>query len=309
MGLGRGSPTRCPRKRCRDLLQAAADAPEKRGRSGLPVAMLTGLGSHCPASRSGRSPSRSWCRPGAPGWEIRLTASDPDRPSSADQLWTAGQSRCPSPRSRFAGEVSQGHGGDGGVAVQDPARQPGHLPEMLTPGRLAGGVSSLVAGHRGVVDGQGHGSASRSGSGSRVRAGLVPRSSAREGAGRAASRGAGRRRSRTRGGAASGRGRGGRRGRRSRACPSRPGAGRGRGGGRLGGGGRVRGVSCRVWSLAASLSAARLGCLSGSGGPAWPWCASGALLAAWSVRRPSGRRPGGRGGGSGSCPRSLKMTM
>src|SRR5690349_13169682 len=47
----------------------------------------------------------------------------------------------------FAGEVSQGHGGDGGVAIKDPAGQPGHLPEVLTPGRLAGGVSSLVAGH------------------------------------------------------------------------------------------------------------------------------------------------------------------
>jgi hypothetical protein len=33
---------------------------------------------------------------------------------------------------------------------------------VLAAGRLPGGVSSLVAGHRGVVDGQGHGSARRS---------------------------------------------------------------------------------------------------------------------------------------------------
>src|SRR5690242_15371090 len=59
----------------------------------------------------------------------------------------------------YAGLVGENYGGDGTVAIQDPAGQPGHLPEMLTPGRLPGGVSGLVAGHRRVVDRQDHGSA------------------------------------------------------------------------------------------------------------------------------------------------------
>src|SRR6266567_932657 len=82
---------------------------------------------------------------------------------------------------RFAGVVGEGHGGDGAVAVQGPAGQPGHLPQVLTAGGQPGGVRGLVAGHGGVVDDQGHGSASRSGSGSRVRPGPASRSSAREG--------------------------------------------------------------------------------------------------------------------------------
>ena len=65
---------------------------------------------------------------GGPGWEARLIASGPVRPSSAAQLWMCGQSRWRSFRSVFAGEVGEGHGGDGGVAVQGLAGQPGHLP-------------------------------------------------------------------------------------------------------------------------------------------------------------------------------------
>src|SRR5467141_1883916 len=73
-------------------------------------------------------------------------------------------------------------------------------------------------------------------------------------AGRAVRRGVGRARARTGGGlVASGRGTAGRRGLSSRACPCRPAAGRGRGGDRLGGAVRVRGVSCRGWSLAGLL--------------------------------------------------------
>src|SRR6266566_1996071 len=80
----------------------------------------------------------------------------------------------------FGGGVGQDHRGDRGVAVQDLAGEPGHFPSVPT-GCVPGGVGGLVAGHGGVVDGQGHGSASRSGSGSRVRAGPASRSSAREG--------------------------------------------------------------------------------------------------------------------------------
>ena len=60
------------------------------------------------------------------------------------------------------GGVSRDHRGDGRVAVQDLARQPGHFPSRPA-GLVPGGVSGLVAGHGGVGDGQGHGSASRSG--------------------------------------------------------------------------------------------------------------------------------------------------
>ena len=91
-----------------------------------------------------------------------------------------------------AGHVGEDHRGDGGVAVQGLAGQPGHLPSVPA-GRVPGGVGSVVAGHEGVVDGQGHGSASRSGSGWRVRAGWFPGARRGTGAGPAANRGAGRR--------------------------------------------------------------------------------------------------------------------
>ncbi len=57
----------------------------------------------------------------------------------------------------FGGGVGQDHRGDGGVAVQGLAGQPGHFPLVLAAGRLPGGVGGLVAGHGGVVDGEGHG--------------------------------------------------------------------------------------------------------------------------------------------------------
>ena len=202
--------------------------PGHAGWPRFPVVVPAGPGGHCPASGSGRSLSRSCCWRGLPGWEARLIASDPVRPSSAAQPWMKRPELVPLVQVVFAGEVGEGHGGDGAVAVQGPAGQPGHLPQVLAAGGQAGGVRGLVAGHGGVGDGQGHGSASRSGSGSRVRAGPASRSSAREGGwpgrqprswsttityvGRSA---------------ASGRGTAGRRVRRFPACPALPAAGRG----------------------------------------------------------------------------------
>ena len=87
----------------------------------------------------------------------------------------------------FGGGVGQGHRGDGGVAVQGLAGEPGHFPAVPV-GCVPGGVGALVAGHGGVVDfqghdcslpGRGHGSASRSGSGSRWRSWPVCRASQR----------------------------------------------------------------------------------------------------------------------------------
>src|SRR5690242_8764342 len=56
------------------------------------------------------------------------------------------------------GDVGQGHGGDGRVAVEDLAGQPGHLPSVPVPKDLASGVRALVAGHGGVVNDQSHSS-------------------------------------------------------------------------------------------------------------------------------------------------------
>ena len=112
----------------------------------------------------------------------------------------------------------------------------------------------------------------------------------------AASRGAGRPRSRTRDGlVASGRrsrGTGGHRGPASRACPCPPAAGQGQGDRRLGGGFRVRPVSCRGWSLA-RLHLRRLGLGAGWVG-GWPARADG-VRPGWLARRcRSSGRPGGR---------------
>ena len=203
------------------------------------------------------------------GWEACAIASGPVRPSSAAQLWMNGQSRWSSWRSLFGGGVGQDHRGDGAVAVQDLAGQPGHFPAVLAVRCVPGGVGGLVAGHGGVVDGQGHGSHFRVGvmvrlpGRARVRGcvrfpGARPATEARL----AASRGAGRPRSRTRDGlVASGRssrGTGGHRGPGSRAGPCPPAAGPGQGTIGLAAG------SGFVWCLAgvghwpASLSAARL---------------------------------------------------
>ena len=121
------------------------------------------------ASRSSCPPPGSCSRLRSPGgWDAAATASGPVRPSSAAQLWMCGQSRWPSRTSLVGGGVGQDHRGDGAVAVQGPAGEPGHFPSVPA-GCVPGGVRGLVAGHGGVVDGQGHGSASRSGSGSRWR--------------------------------------------------------------------------------------------------------------------------------------------
>src|SRR5207249_3654185 len=79
------------------------------------------------------------------------------------------------------GNIGQDHGGDGAVTVQDAAGEPGHFP-AVPAGRVPGGVGGLVAGHGGVVDSEGHGSASRSGSGSRRRSWLACRAWVREAA-------------------------------------------------------------------------------------------------------------------------------
>src|SRR6266699_3894184 len=42
----------------------------------------------------------------------------------------------------FAGQVGESHGGDGAVAVQGPAGQPEHLPQVLMAGCQAGGARS-----------------------------------------------------------------------------------------------------------------------------------------------------------------------
>ena len=178
------------------------------------------------------------------------------------------------------------------VAVQDPAGQPGHFPAVLAAGRLPGGVGGLVAGHGGVVDGQGHGSVFgavmvRLPGLAPVR-GCVRFPGARPGrvADRAASRGAGRPRSRTR----------------AAWWPAvvgerqvvgvlhlahvlvAPAAGRGQGGGRLGGAvPGSRGVlpwlvtgrpPCRLAGWLRVGTRRRLG---------WPWWAAGAASAAWSI--------------------------
>ena len=86
-----------------------------------------------------------------------MIASGAVRPSSAAQPWMCGQRRCPGCRPPSAAGVGEDHGGDGGVAVQEPAGEPGDLPGVLAAGGRAGGVRGVVAGHGVVGDGQGHG--------------------------------------------------------------------------------------------------------------------------------------------------------